>query len=496
VSFRRRVALAAAAAVAVAVVLASLLTYVLSAHQLRRQIDSQLTTRAANLRLSPSDASVIARQRLEKLLGPPATGTTPSKKVKPTAQNPISNSSPRPNQVRGYQEVVGAAGNIIFRSTPGVTLPVTARTRALAAGRGVRFFSEARVHGIDLRILSEHVSGDRVLDVAQSLSEVDSLLANLRLILALIDVGGIALAALLGLLVAGAAVRPLSRFTQATEHVTRTRDLSARIAPVGEDEIGRLADSFNEMLDALEESTDALATSVHAQKQLVADASHELRTPITSVRTNIEILQQRAADIDPAEQQLLLGDVVEQIEELTLLMNDLIDLARGEEHAVSDEDLRLDILITEVADRARRRGAGAPIEIDAEPTLIRGVPKRLERVVSNLLDNALKYGPGEPVEIALHGQELTVRDHGPGIKADDLPHIFDRFYRGADARGRPGSGLGLAIVRQVVLQLDGTIDAEAAPGGGTVMRMHLPGAEPADPDTGAPHPTRAGASAP
>ncbi len=486
-SFRRRVALAAAVAVAVAVILGSALTYLLSAHQLREQVDAQVLSRAENLRLAPTSASVLARQRLERLLTGPKSAAT--------STNPIPNSSPRPNQVRGYQQLVAASGTVIFRSTPNLTLPVNARTLALADGKGVRYFSDANVNGIHLRILSEHVSGDRVLQVAQPLTEVDSLLSNLRLILVLVDVGGIALAALLGTFVAGAAVRPLSRLIGATVHVTRTRDLSERIEPVGEDEIGRLADSFNNMLDALQQSTDALATSVHAQKQLVADASHELRTPITSVRTNIEILQQRAADIDPAEQQLLLGDVVEQIEELTILMNDLIDLARGEEPRMSDEDVRLDVLIAEVADLARRRGAGAPIEIDAEPTLIRGVPKRLERAVSNLLDNALKYGPGEPVEITLRGGRLTVRDHGPGISEEDLPHIFDRFYRGADARRRPGSGLGLAIVSQVVEQQGGSISAEPAPGGGTLMRLELPRAEAAEPHDSDVHATRAGASA-
>ena len=199
------------------------------------------------------------------------------------------------------------------------------------------------------------------------------------------------------------------------------------------------------MLDALEQSMAELDASVHAQKQLVADASHELRTPITSVRTNIEILQQRAADIAPAEQQLLLGDVVEQIGELTVLMNDLIDLARGDEPRRNAEDVRLDVIVAEVAERAQPARQRRADRGRVEPTMIHGVPVRLERAISNLLDNALKYGgAGQPVEVRLRDRQLTVRDHGAGISAEDLPHIFDRFYRGADARGRPGSGLGLA----------------------------------------------------
>ncbi len=142
--------------------------------------------------------------------------------------------------------------------------------------------------------------------------------------------------------------------------------------------------------------------------------------------------------------------------------------------------MRLDLLIEEVVGRARRNGAPSLLQMELEPTVVSGVPARLERAVNNLVDNAIKYSPpGKPVQITLRGQELTVCDRGPGISEEDLPHVFDRFYRGAEARGRPGSGLGLAIVRQVAGQHGGTVLAEQAPGGGTLMRLRLPGAEPA-----------------
>ncbi len=318
------------------------------------------------------------------------------------------------------------------------------------------------------------------------------LLRHLRGALTVITLGGIALAALLGRLVADAVIAPVGRLTRAAEHVARTRDLSERIDTDGAeqlarpDEIGRLAVSFNAMLDALERSMSALDASVHAQRQLVADASHELRTPITSLRTNIEILQQ-APNIDPADREQLFAEVIEQIEELTLLVGDLIDLARGEEPPANTEDVRLDQVVREAVERARRLagwvGSDTPLSVELEPVVLPGVPARLGRAVNNLIDNAVKYSPaGAPVEIRLvgrdgNGAELTVRDHGPGIAVEDLPQVFDRFYRGAEARGRPGSGLGLAIVRQVVEQHGGTIAAEAAPGGGTLMRVHLPRAE-------------------
>jgi two-component system, OmpR family, sensor histidine kinase MprB len=479
-SFRRRIMFASTAAVAIAVLLASALVYVLTSNQLHGQVDNQLRNRSDNLRLIEHHPAHRGHHD-DRLLDALADKGAAAQQLLESGQQPgeaLSNVSPRPNQVRGYQQLVDSSGRVLFRSPPKApVLPVDARTRALAAGKGESFFRNATVDGIDLRILAEHLAPGRVVQFAQPLSEVDELLGHLRLILVLLSLGGILLAALLGQLVARAAVQPVRRLTRAAEHVARTRDLTRRIAPTGSDEVGRLAVSFNAMLDALEASMGALDASVHAQRQLVADASHELRTPVTSLRTNIEILQQ-APDMDEHERVLLLGDVVEQIEELTLLMNDLIGLARGEQEDRGAEDVRLDAVVREAVERTRRNSPTTPLQVRIEPILISGVAARLQRAIVNLIDNAVKYSPeGEPVEVELLGGELTVRDHGPGISAADLPHVFDRFYRGAEARGRSGSGLGLAIVRQVVEQHGGTVAAERAPGGGTLMRVTLPGAE-------------------
>jgi two-component system, OmpR family, sensor histidine kinase MprB len=497
-SFRRRVTFASAAAVAVAVLLASVLVYVLTSNELHGQVDAQLRSRSDNLRLIERHPSRRHDDRLLDALAGRGIAS-PQQLFESGPQQPgnaLGNVSPRPNQVRGYQQLVDAGGTVLFRSgAKNVTLPVDARTRTLAAGRGESFFRDATVNGLALRILAEHLAPGRVVQFAQPLAEVNELLSHLRLILVLLGLGGILLAALLGQLVGRAAVQPVRRLTSAAEHVAETQDLSGRIVPTGDDEIGRLAISFNAMLDALEVSMAALDASVHAQRQLVADASHELRTPVTSLRTNIEILQ-HAPDMDGAERDRLLEDVVEQIGELTLLMNDLIDLARGEEQRADAEDVRLDIVIEEAIARAQRNTPATPLRSTLEPVLIGGVATRLDRAVANLIDNAVKYSPaGEPVEIGLltvrrsrgssNVGELTVRDHGHGISAEDLPHVFDRFYRGAEARGRPGSGLGLAIVRQVIAQHGGAVTAERAPGGGTLMRVTLPGVEPFDP-AGAP----------
>jgi len=486
VSLRRRITLVSAAAVAIAVVLASALTYALTSNQLHKQVDAQLmsrgqaATRLAHI-LGKRTAALNADHGRISLPGVARLGRPG---FAPSESGLLGRLPASPSQVRGYQQLVDGSGAVLASSPPGTRLPVDAATRSLAAHGGSPVYSDADVNGIHLRVLAVGFGSGRALQFALPLTEVDGLLSRLRLILVILDIGGIALAALLGRLVAGAAVLPLKRLTGAVEHVTLTRDLSGRIPPSGNDELGRLARSFNAMLDALEHSMTALDASVDAQRQLVADASHELRTPVTSLRTNIEILEQAGPAMAEEDHRRLLSDVVEQLEELTLLINDLIDLARGEEPRADVEETRLDQLVVAVAERAVRRSPSSHIKVEVAPTVLLAVPERLERAIGNLLDNAIKFSPaGSPVEIELRGHDLTVRDHGPGIAPDEVPHVFDRFYRGAEARGRPGSGLGLAIVNQVAGQLGGSVRAESAPGGGTIMRLTLPGAEPLPPDS-------------
>jgi two-component system sensor histidine kinase MprB len=252
--------------------------------------------------------------------------------------------------------------------------------------------------------------------------------------------------------------------------VTETGDLSQRIDASGRDEIARLAASFNAMLGALEEST-------RAQRQLVADASHELRTPLTSLRTNIEVL---ASDrtLPPGERGRLLHDVVEQLGEMTTLISELIDLARGEQHVAQPEEVRLDLLAADAVERARRNRPKVTFVTNLQESTVHGVPSTIERAVANLLDNAAKWSPpGSDVEVGVDDGTVTVRDHGPGIDDEDLPYVFDRFYRARAARGLPGSGLGLAIVRQVATAHGGTVVAEHAEGGGTRVVLRLDGAQ-------------------
>jgi two-component system, OmpR family, sensor histidine kinase MprB len=458
VSFRRRLTLLTAVAVAVAVLVAAVGAYIVVRGQLRAEVDSDLRQRATAIADFVSQVPVEPPVRLPR----PAGGN-------------------RLGGPAGYIQFVRSDGETVRMPDDRVPLPVSADALAVAQQQSDAFLTDAYVDGDHLRILTAPLSDGGAVQIARPLDEIDQVLARIRLLGGAAIAGGIALAALLGWLATRTALSPIERLTDASEHVATTRDLTRRIDARGSDEIARLASSFNTMLDALEHSHAALDASLVAQRQLIADASHELRTPLTSVRTNIELL--RDAPTMPAEQRHeLLEDVSAQMTELTSLVADLIELARGDQPLVEPDDVRFDQLVEEAVARARLHTPQVTFVTSLEPTLVEGVPERLARAVRNLLDNAAKFSlPNGTVEVTLADGELRVRDHGPGVKPDDLPHIFDRFYRSAEARAVPGSGLGLAIVRQVTAAHGGTVSAESADGDGTCFVLALPATAPADP---------------
>ncbi len=457
-SFERRITVAAAAAVAVAVLLAAVASYFIVRQELRSSVDNSLrsaftaTERFVDrpLRTRPGLFRPPSRsQRLQRLVG----------------RGPNRFGEP------GVLELVSASGALM--RAPGVgagqELPVSPRLIALARRGSGRTISTVRLNGLDLRVLAAGVKPGDAIVLARSLSEQDSTLSHLRLILIVVAAIGIALAALLGSFVARTALAPVRHLRAAAEHVAATTDLGARIENTGSDELGSLARSFNAMLAALDESA-------RAQRRLIADASHELRTPVTSVRTNLEYLQ-RAPDLAPEERERLVRDLVGQLEGLSGLVSDLIELAREDDQVNSEplEEVRFDVLIDEAVERARLYSPQARFDVHLEETLVSAVPSRLGRAVSNLLENAVKYaGTEEPIEVRLAGGELEIRDHGPGIDPEELPHVFDRFFRGTRSRALPGSGLGLAIVRQVVERHAGSVSASSGPDGGMVVRLRMP----------------------
>ena len=445
-SFRARLAVAAAAAVALAVVFASAAVYLVVRNQLRGTVDAALRDRAAEVQHAPLHA---IRAGDQAFLEPgPELGGAP-----------------------GYFQVVSANGETIRPPNETVELPVSDAVRAVAAGSRSGFLSDDTVSGTHVRVITVPYATGFAIQIARPLSEVDHSLGRIRTYLFIIAAAGIAVAAALGLAVARAALAPVRRLTGATEKVTKTGDLSERIEAHGSDELSRLAASFNMMLSALEEST-------RAQQQLVGDASHELRTPLTSLRTNVDVLA-GGRDLPAGERERLLKDVVEQLDEMTTLVGELSELARGELEPGQSEDVRLDLLAADAVERTKRNRPGVVFKTDFEESFVHGVPASIERAIANLLDNAAKWSPTEgEVEVRVKGGEVTVRDHGPGIDDSDLPYVFDRFYRASSARGMPGSGLGLAIVRQVAEAHGGDVVAEAAEGGGTRMSLRLDGAQP------------------
>jgi two-component system sensor histidine kinase MprB len=495
VTLRTRIAAAAGLAVAIAVLLAAVAVYVAVRSDLRGQIDTSLRQRAAGLvAIGPSGPPGAPGAAAAP--GAPA-GALPRGAPLGAAEAPTGSSSSGHSPIPGpgagtagdsnadrWPRVVaparfgGASGYVQFISPTGAvdvpggqgsspSIAPNGAERAIAAhGRG-QTLADRTVRGTHLRVLTLGIGPRGAVLVALPLTQVDHELSHILLILLIVGVAGIALAALLGALVARTALTPIARFTRRTEQLTDGRrlagslDLSDRLEDGGRDELARLAASFNATLDAL-------ARSVEAQRHLIADASHELRTPIASLRANIQTLQD-AERLEPEDRDSLRRDIVEELDELTALVSDVVELARGASGEVAAEDVRLDQIVADAVERTRRRRE-LRFQVDLEPTVVRGAPDRINRAVSNLLDNARKWTPPDGlVEVDLRDGVLTVRDHGPGFAETDLPHVFERFYRADAARQLPGSGLGLAIVRQAAEAHGGHVTAANAPGGGALL---------------------------
>jgi two-component system sensor histidine kinase MprB len=455
-SLRRRLGLVAAAAVGVAVVLAAVVCYVEVRGQLSGQVDDALRGQALLVERFGQGGLDIAN-----IPGLPASAGGGA---------PIT-------------QIVATDGTILRSPPSGITLPVDSTITAIAGGRTSSTLADVNVGGLHLRVFTFTAphgvlfNGQLVpaaIELARPLTPVDHILSHLRLILLLLCAGGMALAAALGRLAARRVLAPLSEVAQTAQEIGETDDLSRRLAIHADDEVGQLADRFNTMLERLESSRAALDESVRAQRQLVADASHELRTPVTSLRTNIEVLL-AGGELNDDDRRRLLNDVVEQSEELSALVGDLIELARGDQPIGSAEDVRLDGIVEESVEWARRNSSNVDFKTDLQPVIVEGVPERLARAINNLLDNAARHSPHRgTVEVTVDRDGVRVRDHGSGVEEQDLPYVFDRFFRGANSRDRQGSGLGLAIVRQVAEQHGGSATAGNAPDGGAVFALHLP----------------------
>jgi two-component system, OmpR family, sensor histidine kinase MprB len=483
-TLRTRIAAVASLSVALAVLAAAVGLYVAVRSDLRGEIDRELNERAQAFvaPAAPAPAPTPSRAGEASPPGGPG-GAAAGRPVGPggararagrRGSNGFAGPGGFPQTIQpapfggasGYVQFISPAGTVEVPGGQGSSptrIAVTAADRAIARSGSGRVVSDRSVNGTELRVLTLGTGPSGAVLIARPLTEVEHELSRLLLILALIGGGGIVLAGLLGALVARTALAPIARFTTQTETLTGSLDLSRRLEVEGRDELARLAESFNATLDALERS-------VQAQRHLIADAGHELRTPISSLRANIQILGE-AERLPAKEQEGLRRDIIEELDELTALVSDVVELARGAAPEASVDDVRLDEVIQAAVERSRRRG-GQRFELDLEPTIVSGQADRINRAVSNLLDNARRWSPpAGTVEVALKDGVLTVRDQGPGFKEEDLPFVFDRFYRAENARKLPGSGLGLAIVRQAAEAGSGFAEAQNAPGGGALLRV-------------------------
>ncbi|MFP5308626.1 MAG: ATP-binding protein [Actinomycetes bacterium] len=440
-----RIAVATAGAVALALLLVGVGVYASTARTLLRTVDRDLAASVAPLvdrggPVRPRDLPRVFEG--ERRFGPR-----------------------RGDDGVGGVQLVTAAGDV---RTAGAGFPVGDVGREVADGgrrRGVE-----TVQGDDgpVRVLSVAVGDGVAVQVGRGIGDVAASLETLRSRLVRAGLLGTLLAAGLGALVARRAVGPVRTLTDAAEDVARTQDLTRRIEVAGEDELARLAASFNAMLASLDQAR-------RAQQQLVADASHELRTPLTSLRTNIEVLQ-LGGELDQGDRDRLLADVVAQLDEFGRLVTGLVELTRGERPALDPTPVRLDELVASVVARAATNAPAVELRLDAEPVTVLAERDRLERAVANLVDNAVKYaGDAGPVEVTVAADgTVAVRDHGPGVAPEDAAKVFDRFYRAPATRGAPGSGLGLSIVAQVAAAHGGRVHLEHPEGGGARFVLRLP----------------------
>jgi two-component system sensor histidine kinase MprB len=450
-SLASRVSLLTTMAVGLAVTLVALGAYITVRMQLESSLDDSLVTRAqtaaANFQEIPSSLPAFLAGASDVRVG-----------------------------------FVGTDGRTQFMDEYAV-IHLDKREFAVASGDARRSLRTIRAGGIEYRVVAVPIPAapGLAIVIAQSLEPQEKVLTKLGLVTLLFGLAGMIAAGLAGWGVARNGLRPVRRLTAAAEEIARTE----RLAPIkveGDDEVARLATAFNQMLASLAASRDR-------QRRLVADAGHELRTPLTSLRTNIDLLTQAGISLPDEARAELLSDVRAQIEELTNLVGDLVELARDDPTPAVIGTLELHEVLDQAVARVRRRAPGLTFDVDADTWYVEGDAAAIERALTNLLDNAAKWSPpGGTVRVALHGGVVTVDDEGAGISEVDVPHVFERFYRSAESRSMPGSGLGLSIVAQVAERHFGSVEAGRSPSGGTRMTFHLPGStspKPTEPPAGA-----------
>ena len=474
-SLQRRIAAAAAFGVAAVCLIFAPVGYLSTRAKLYQEVRNELVRLAAPYLQQPPHGGGAPGAAGTSAGGNPASGGNPAGSDNDADNGNCAFQKPSGDGggesqfggVTGYFQVVCPDGRALAGNGGTPELPVTQRVEAVARTLTGGYFFTAKV-GSSHTHLEIYVAPDRgdkhAVEVAVPLTTTDAALSGLLVTYALLLGVGMVLAAWIGALVASSALAPIRRFTSQTEQITSALDKPRRLEEVGAIEIRRMAASFNQTLGALERS-------VEAQRHLIADASHELRTPIAALRSNIQIFLE-ADQLPPEEQAGLQDAILAELDDLTQLVSDVMALARGSTPNEAVEELELDAIVSEATERAIRRSQNITFNTELEPTLITNSPDRVTRAVTNVVDNARKWSPPDgTVEITLADGVLTVRDHGPGFRAEDLAHVFERFYRSDEARRMSGSGLGLAIVKQAAEAHGGYAMVSNAADGGAIVTV-------------------------
>ncbi len=314
------------------------------------------------------------------------------------------------------------------------------------------------------------------LEAGASLDQVDRSLARLRLLLASMSAVGLMAALLGGWAIAGSALRPVATMAGTTRAIALSRGFSRRLPSLGRrDELGQLAETFNEMLASLDEA-------YRAQQRFVADASHELRAPLTAIQGNLELLE-RAPQMGEAERAETLAYLRQEAQRMGRLVADLLVLARADAgQPLKLQTVELDRLLLELFQETRVLARDRRVSLrELDQARVQGDRDRLKQLLVILVDNALKYTPeGGEIRLALRTERgavaVAVADTGIGIDPEDLPHIFERFYRADKARSRDqgGTGLGLSIARWIAERHGGQLSVESTPGRGSIFTVRLP----------------------
>lgn len=437
-----RIALLAACAVGLSVSMATLAAYVTLRAQLHERLDDSLLKRA--------------------------TAATTTTLVEDATLNNLRAEVLGAADLRIY--VVYADGTVYPRQTADWVSPPSTAELEVAAGIRPQSLRTISRDGYDDRAAAVPAGPGQALLFVQSSEPIERTLDQMGVVLFFVGLGGIVAAGVIGAAVARSALMPVRRVSAAAEHIARTDELTP-IEVTGDDELASLATSFNDMLAAL-------AASRERQRRLIADAGHELRTPLTSLRTNLELLAlaDRRGGLPPGQRDEIFTDATEQVEELSTLVGDLVELARDEPLNRAPEPLDLVDVVGRAVQRVKRRAPSLTFQVETAPWWVVGESQILERAVTNLLDNAAKWSPpGGTVRVVLANGVLTVADEGTGISQTDMPMIFERFYRAVDARTMPGSGLGLSIVRQAAERHGGSVAVENRNPHGSIFTLVLPG---------------------